>query len=174
VTRRAVAIVAGLAVLLAIAWAVRGTWIDLLPTQLQQSRTVGSYFDSPPAWPGYAWERGGATVGRNELVTSAGPSHCQMQLMTMLTIGWPPGTRSDNAAGARQYIRDPVDKLQNSYLQGNWMRNPPRPLDLADSGYRYGVLKLYIAPSDQDRYVYLITPTDSERWPRSDPMTLCM
>ncbi len=172
-TRRMVAILIGVVILLGILWVVRGSWMDLLPTPLQQSRTVGSYFDSPPAWPGYAWERNGATVGRNELVTSAGPAHCQMQSMTMLTIGWPPGTRTDTAAGARQYIRDPVDRLQNSYLQGTWMRNPPRPTDLADSGYRYGVMRLYVAPSDQDRYVYLVTPADSERWPRSEPMTLC-
>ena len=173
-TRRLVAIVVGLAVLVGVLWFTRDSWMDLLPSQLQQSRTVGSYFDNPPAWPGYAWERFGATVGRNELATAAGPAHCGMQSMTMLTIGWPPGSRSDNAAGARQYIRDPVDKLQNSYLQGTWMRSPPRPADLADSGYHYGVLKLFFAPSDQDRYVYVISPDDSERWPRSDPMTLCM
>ena len=172
-TRRVVAVGVGLAVLLGVVWVVRGTWIDLLPGQLQQSRTVGSYFDRPPDWPGYAWQHDGATVGWQELATAAGPAHCDWQSITVLNIGWPPGTPRDNAAGARQYIRDPRAALQTPYLQGTWMRNPPAPSDLSDTGYRYGVLKLYIAPSDQDRYVYLISPADSERWPRSDPMTLC-
>lgn len=171
--RRLTAVAVGVAVLLGIGWATRGWWMDSLPDGLQQWRTVGSYFDSPPAWPGYAWERGGVTVGRNELTTAAGPAHCDMQSITMLTIGWPPGSRSDNASGARQYIRDRRQHLQDPFLQGTWMRSPPAPPDLADTGYRYGVLRLYVAPSDQDRYGYLIAPADSERWPRSDPMTLC-
>ena len=172
-TRRVIAIGAGAAFLLGMAWLFRGSWIDSLPTGVQQWRTVGSYFDSPPAWPGYAWERNGATVGWQQIATAAGPAHCEMQSMTMLHVGWPLGTRADSSAGARQYIRDPRDQLQNPYLQGTWVRNPPAPFDLADTGFRFGVLKLYVAPSDQDRYVYLVTPVDSERWPRSDPMTLC-
>jgi hypothetical protein len=41
------------------------------------------------------------------------------------------------------------------------------------SGYRYGALRLYLAASDENSYAYLVSPNDSERWPRSDPMTLC-
>jgi hypothetical protein len=154
-------------------WVYRGSLLSSLPAELSQWRTVGSYFDEPPDWPGYAWERNGATVGWQELSTAAGPSHCEWDSMTMLYMGWPPGTRADSAAGARQYTRDPLASLPTPYLQGTWMRNPPAPSDLADTGYRFGVLKLYLAPSDQDRYVYVIAPADSERWPRSDPMTLC-
>jgi hypothetical protein len=47
------------------------------------------------------------------------------------------------------------------------------PVDASDTGYRYGALKLYLALSDENSYAYLVSPTDSERWPRSDPMTLC-
>jgi len=40
-------------------------------------------------------------------------------------------------------------------------------------GYRYGAIELYLNPSDQDEAIYVVSPTDVERWPRSDPMTLC-
>jgi hypothetical protein len=172
-TRKVIAVTAGVLVIVGLWWFVRGPSFDFLPLEAQQWRTVGSFFDRPPSWPGYAWERNGATVGTRELATAAGPQHCQMQSITMLTLGWPPGTRSHTAAEARQYIRDPRGALHLTDLRGTWMRNPPTPSDLTDSGYRYGVLKLFFAPSDQDRYVYLIAPADSERWPRSDPMTLC-
>jgi hypothetical protein len=140
---------------------------------LEQPRTVGDYFDNPPAWPGEAWTRNGVSVSSDVLVASAGPSHCQMQAMTFLTIGWPPGTVATSAAQAREYIRTPIGTPPAPNLRGTWARNAPLPPDAADTGYRYGVLKLLIAPSDGDRYVYLVAPADSERWPRSDPMTLC-
>jgi len=173
VTRRLVAIAAGVLVILGVWWFIGGSWIDRIPAQMQQWRTVGSFFDRPPPWPGYAWERNGSTVGWQQLDTAAGPAHCDMQSMTMLHIGWPPGTRADTSASARQYIRNPAGAFPLTDLRGTWERNPSKPADLADSGFRYGVLKLYLAPSDQDRYVYLVAPADSERWPRSDPMTLC-
>jgi hypothetical protein len=172
VTLRLVAIAAGVLVILGVWW-FAGSAIDRLPGQMQQWRTVGSFFDRPPAWPGYAWERNGSTVGWEQIATAAGPAHCDMQSLTMLNLGWPPGTRATTAASARQYIRDPARSLYSPYLRGAWERNPSKPADLSDTGFRYGVLKLYLAPSDQDRYVYLIAPADSERWPRSDPMTLC-
>jgi len=91
----------------------------------------------------------------------------------MLNIGWPLGTRSTSAAQDRQYVRDPNHTLQTSALIGTWAKNPTLPADAGDTGYRYGALKLYLAPSDETSYVYLVAPSDSERWPRSDPMTLC-
>ena len=53
-------------------------------------------------------------------------------------------------------------------------RRPPRRLGRRRSmGYRYGAIELYLSPSDQDETIYVVSPTDVERWPRSDPMTLC-
>ena len=91
----------------------------------------------------------------------------------MLNIGWPLGTRSTSATQDRQYVRDPSHILPTSGLIGSWAKNPTLPADASDTGYRYGALKLYLAPSDEDSYAYLVAPADSERWPRSDPMTLC-
>lgn len=146
---------------------------DPLPPQLQGWRTVGSYFDSPPAYPGKLWTKDGRFVDSAELDASAGPSHCGWGSVTMLNIGWPLGTRSTTADQDTQYVRDPGHTLQTSNLVGTWARNPTLPVDASDTGFRYGALKLYLAVSDQNSYAYLVSPTDSERWPRSDPMTLC-
>ena len=147
---------------------------DPLPPPLQGWRTVGSYFDRPPSWPGKPWTKDGRTVGWGEMQASAGPSHCGLDSLTFLDINWPLGT-SNTTSGEqqRQYIRDPSRKLQPNYLLGSWARNPTLPADARDTGYRYGALKLYLAHSDENRYTYLVAPADSERWPRSDPGTTC-
>jgi hypothetical protein len=141
--------------------------------QFQGSRTVGSYFDRPPAWPGAAWTKDGHSVASADLEASAGPSHCGWDSLTFLYIGWPLGTHSISAAPEREYIRDPRRTLHTQTLAGTWARNPTLPADARDTGYRYDVLKLYLAPSDENSYAYLVAPADSERWPRSDPETLC-
>lgn len=137
--------------------------------------TVAGYFDNPPAWPGQPWSRNGVEVSNEVLESSAGPEHCGWQSATMMFMGWPPGTDATSSSQARQYIRDTrAALLDDRSLQGSFEHNPTLPPDATDTGFRYdGVLKLYLSPSDADRYVYLIAPADSERWPRSDPMTLC-
>jgi hypothetical protein len=137
--------------------------------------TVAGYFDNPPAWPGQPWSRNGVEVGNEVLESSAGPEHCGWQSATMMSMGWPPGTVATSSGRARQYIRDIKGALlDDRFFKGSFAHNPGLPSDATDTGFRYdGVLKLYLAPSDADRYVYLIAPADSERWPRSDPMTLC-
>jgi hypothetical protein len=164
----------------AIVIASAGLWLvtllpiaDPLPQQLQGWRTVGSYFDRPPAWPGKPWIKEGHTIATAELEASSGPSHCGWDSATLMNIGWPLGTSSITAAQDRQYIRDPGRTMPANGLLGAWLRNPILPADAHDTGYRYGALKLYLAPSDQNIYAYLVAPADSERWPRSDPQTLC-
>ena len=136
--------------------------------------TVGSYFDNPPAWPGQPWSRNGVEVSNEVLETAAGPAHCSLQLTAFLTMGWPPGTDATSSNMARQYVRNKNgDQVIGHFLLGTWKHNPALPLDAVDTGFRYGTLRLLFSPSDEDRYAYLIAPADSERWPRSDPMTLC-
>jgi hypothetical protein len=167
-------------VVAAVLLAVVGFWFvtllpiaNPLPPQLQGWRTVGSYFDTPPAYPGKPWSKDGRSVDSAELDASGGPSHCGWDSVTMLNIGWPLGTRSTSADQDRQYVRDPNRTLQSATLSGTLARNPTLPADARDTGYRYGALKLYLAASDENSYAYVIAPADSERWPRSIPMTLC-
>jgi hypothetical protein len=167
--------IAALLLLTAAFWVMTSLPIaDPLPPQLQGWRTVGSYFDHPPAWPGKPWTtRDGFGVDAQVLEAAGGPSHCAWDSLTFMNIGWPLGTTAITAAQSRLYIRDPGGILKDLSPSGTWARNPNLPPDARDTGYRYGALKLYLAPSDEDAYAYLIAPGDSERWPRSEPQLAC-
>ncbi|HKW70918.1 MAG TPA: hypothetical protein VJP81_10070 [Candidatus Dormibacteraeota bacterium] len=108
-----------------------------------------------------------------ELDASAGPSHCGWESFTFFTLGWPLGNASPTAP-SRQYVRDPFGRLVGGHLLGTWAHNPDLPADAADTGYHYSALRLYLAASDYDRYVYMVAPYDSERRPRSEPATECL
>jgi hypothetical protein len=138
-----------------------------------EGRTVAAYFGNPPTWPGPAWQHGNRTASWPELDASAGPGHCGWETLTFFTLGWPLGNASPTAP-SRQYVRDPLGRLTGAHLLGTWAHNPTLPADTANTGYHYGPIKLYLAASDDDRYVYLVAPDDSERWPRSDPAALCL
>jgi hypothetical protein len=148
--------------------------LNRVPHPANTGLTVGSYFDRPLPWPGGPWVIDGRRVSSAEMEASAGPSHCGWSSATFLTMGWPPGTSTLSAAHSRQFIRDPAGQVLHVSMSGTWAHNPVLPPDAIDTGFRYGAIKLYFAPSDQDRYAYLVAPTDSERWPRSDPQTECL
>jgi hypothetical protein len=133
--------------------------------------SVATAFDLPPADPGYTWSRDGRPVSNLELATVAGPEHCHWDSATFLFIGWPPGTLASTSEQARQYVRDPQGVI--SRLEGKLERNVTLPTDARPTGYRLGAIQLYLSASDQDRWIYIVSPSDAERWPRSDPMTLC-
>lgn len=130
---------------------------------------VADVFASPVPYPGRPWHRGSAAVPPSEMAAAAGPAHCGWQSATFLTFGWPLGTRPQTAAGARQFIRDP-DRIVPSLRPMD--PHATLPPDARPTGYTYGSIALYLSPSDQDQYVYLVGST-VERWPRSDPMSLC-
>ena len=134
--------------------------------------SVAAAFDLPPSFPGYAWTRDGTIVGEFELVTAAGPGHCGWESATYLTIGWPPGTVAASAAGARLYIRDPLGVVGTLYRDG-LVRHASLPPEARPTGHRHGSIAIYVSPSDQDRAIYVVGADGAERWPRSDPMTLC-
>jgi hypothetical protein len=133
--------------------------------------TVAGVFGAPAPYPGRAWTRDGVEVPPSEIVAAAGPEHCGWQSATFLTLGWPLGTRPQTAAGARQYVRDPRHVL-GSRLPALEL-DATLPADASPTGYAYGAVWLYLAPSDQDQAVYMVLGDNVERWPRSDPMTLC-
>lgn len=134
--------------------------------------SVAIAFDSPPPYPGYEWTREGRTVPREEIAAIAGPDHCRWQSATFLFIGWPPGTFAGTAALARQYVRDPHGAI-NSSLSQRLAINIDPPRDARPTGYRLGSIEIYLSPSDQDEAIYVVGPRGAERWPRSEPMTLC-
>ena len=134
--------------------------------------TVSGAFDRPPSYPGYQWSRHGQPVSAGELGASGGPSHCDWQSATILTIGWPLGTDSNNIAQARVYIRDPRGVMGGTYQQ-RLVTHAQLPADARPTGYRLGSVELYLSPSDQDQAAYLVAPSGAERWPRADPFMGC-
>jgi hypothetical protein len=135
--------------------------------------SVAAAFDLPPTYPGYVWTREGRAVSEFELSTSAGPGHCGWDSATYLTIGWPPGTVASYATGAHLYIRDPRGAVNGSYRDG-LVLHAILPADARPTGHRHGAIEIFVSPSDEDRAIYVVGPGGAERWPRSDPMTLCM
>jgi hypothetical protein len=147
--------------------------LELVDTGCRPFTDHAGYFDRTPRHPGYQWTRNGVLVSSRELGTSAGPEHCAWQSATFLTIGWPLGTISESARQSRQYIRDPRGVLHGSFKE-RFAGSATLPRDARATGYRYGPFELFLSPSDQDQFVYVVGPSAVERWPRSDPMTLCV
>jgi len=133
---------------------------------------LGATFDSTPPYPGYTWTREGRSVTPEELGTIAGPGHCGWQSATFLHIGWPVGTRSTTSAQMRQYIRDPHGVV-GATLRDRLELRAKLPTDAHATGYTYGSIQIFVSASDQDEAIYVVGPTATERWPRSDPFTLC-
>ncbi len=155
----------GVAALLLLAWGANRIGLG--------KTSVAAAFDNPPDYPGYAWTRNGQAVPPEELGTSAGPQHCDLKSVTFLTIGWPLGTRSASADQARQYIRDPGGAIRSGNLKGTLTLRATLPTDARPTGYRYGSIQIIKSPSDEDRAIYVVGPDVAERWPRSNPVTLC-
>jgi hypothetical protein len=166
-------LVAGLVVTGLVALAALGWRANLLGVRTEPALgSVATAFDPTPTYPGYTWARDGRSVSEFELVTIAGPAHCGWESATFLFIGWPPGTVAPNASQARQYIRDPRGVIQGPY-RDLLEREANLPSDARSTGYRLGAIELYVSPSDQDQWIYLGSASNVERWPRSNPMTLC-
>lgn len=161
-------------VLALIVFAALGWRANLLGVRTDQPfGSVASAFDRTPSHPGYAWTREGREVSQFELVTIAGPAHCGWESATFVFIGWPPGTFAPNASQARQYIRDPRGVVYGSY-RNLLERDVKLPSDAKSTGHRLGAIELYFSASDDDRWIYVAGPSSVERWPRADPMVLCM
>ena len=131
-------------------------------------------FNQPPAWPGYQWSLNGHQVGTDVIATAAGPEHCGMQSATFLTLGWPPPSSAPTAQNARQYIRDPRNILGGTNLKAGLEMHVKLPATATSTRLTYGKLTIYVDQSDQDRAIYIAGEHETERWPRSDPMTECM
>jgi hypothetical protein len=67
----------------------------------------------------------------------------------------------------------PRPSLAPSRLRGLLELHAELPGDAQRTGYQSNGVELYVSPSDQDTAIYLVGDDAAERWPRSDPMTLC-
>ena len=131
-------------------------------------------FDVPPTWPGYSWSFQGKRVGWQVISTAAGPAHCALDQATFMTISWPPGTYSETSQHARQYIRDPKGTIPvgRAHLVSTLDLHAHLPAGARATELTYGHINVYVGP-DADQVIYVAGENTTERWPRSDPMTLC-
>jgi signal peptidase I len=113
------------------------------------------------------WHAAGSFLPTKAVLTSGGPSHCGLEAVTLLEVGWPIGTTATAATG-RWYVRDPTGfYAPYAHLQG------VLPTDARDTGFKAASVRLYFSPTDQDRYAYRVGPDRVERWPRQDPPAGC-
>jgi len=133
---------------------------------------LSAVFDTTPDYPGYVWTRDGHAVTPEEFGTIAGPRHCDWQSATFLFTAWPPGTRTTSSDGIRQYIRDPKGVIKGRF-KDRLVLGAVLPKDARSIGYTYQSIQVFTSPTDQDEAIYVVGPTAIERWPRSDPLTLC-
>jgi hypothetical protein len=73
---------------------------------------------------------------------------------------------------ARIYVRDPDGTWKDSSLPMGFDSNVSLPGDARDTGYVSDAGRLFVVPHD-DRFVYVVTKTGTERWPR-EKLTGCV
>lgn len=74
-------------------------------------------------------------------------------------LPWERGTAQNRLRSSTRHLRIPT------FLTMGW---PP------GTRYTYRGVEIYLSPSDQDAAVYLVGARTVGRWPRSDPLTLCL
>jgi len=131
-------------------------------------------FGEPPAPPGPQWSFNGTKVDWHVISTAAGATHCGMQGITLMLLGWPAGTYQ-KFGSARMYIREPLppSPVESRYLVGTFDGDARLPAGSKPTGLTLGHLALFVGP-DADRAIYIVGLNTTERWPRSDPPMMCV
>jgi hypothetical protein len=103
-----------------------------------------------------------------------GPAHCDLQDVQMLDLVWPLGqvvTRYTDAV--RQYVWDP-ESVHHFDLLGTPLRDAMPPFGAHKTGCSRGSVRLWVADTDADRYVYLQQSDGTfQRWPRATRPIVC-
>jgi hypothetical protein len=116
----------------------------------------------------------GETVSQEVLVAYRGDEHCDWESAVFLEVGWPLGTRRENSAGKREYVRDPEGLFQRELLS-TFDSSATLPADAEATGYHTndGEAELWISPTQAGREVYVARGDSVERWPRAAKLILC-
>lgn len=84
-----------------------------------------------------------------------GPVHCDLQDTMFLQLAWPIGQVATKPGDAiREYVWSPHEEPA-LHLIGSRRRHARPPTDARYTGYHHQRLRLWVAASDADRYVYL-------------------
>lgn len=105
-------------------------------------------------------DRNGDRVPTTEIVSQAGPAHCDWESVTFLSLG------------DRQYLRDPEGAFGPDDLVVDYDGDTRLPDDAVDTGYRLDEQHVWLAGDESS--VYVVTPDRTERWPATASQTACM
>jgi hypothetical protein len=105
----------------------------------------------------------GCEVRLDVLMLRKGPGHCGWERATEILMGDPLGT-SHNHAPYRIYVRDPENVIGDEEVARLFQPEAKLPSGAQDTGYRQDGSELWMDPMD-DRFIYLVSPNGTERWP---------
>ncbi len=107
----------------------------------------------------------------------SGDAHCDWQNVIFMEIAWPPGsviTGGRNRPNLRQYIRNPgPGRAPQEGLPATYVEDAALPQDAFDTGFHRGGWRLWVSPSQADRYIYVVDGDRVERWTRSERRIGC-
>lgn len=108
------------------------------------------------------WTDADGQRASTEVIRSVvGPGHC----------GWESATWLHVRSTGGLYFRDPKGVMKD-WTKSRYDARSSLPPDARDTGYRSGVMRLWIETGGD---AYLVSPGRVERWPRSiDPLLGCM
>jgi len=111
------------------------------------------------------WRDAGGKLVPEHVVTTFEAS-C-VEGAVFLTVAWPLGTRLDDPADMRWYVRDPEGTLASwgNETLGSLDTNATLPEGARNTGYRMSDLQLWFG-NDARKAAYLVEENTVERWPR--------
>jgi hypothetical protein len=115
--------------------------------------------------------------GRDLVIHSLeGPDHCSWTSATLLHMGWPLGTTTEQGE-FRQYVRDP-DGVFDDLVTVPYDGDATLPSGAVATGYRIGDWELWLGDAEATDAVYVVNTVGStpvvERWGRVDPPNVCV
>lgn len=121
------------------------------------SRFVGTWTgpDGEPA----------STDSTFEIVTRAGPEHCDWGSATFMTVAWPVGREAERIGDdgeVRRFVRDPRGAV-DPQLADALDLDATLPDTAEATGYHLGDAELWLSPEGQ--FAYVVTAERTERWP---------
>ena len=111
---------------------------------------------------GGEWQFSGNVAPDAKVASYMGDGHCDTESVEFLSVASPV------AATVRRYVRDLDGAVSESVIGGAYIPDARLPPDAGPSGYSNNDLELWLAPSDSERYAYLVDTTAStaQAWPR--------
>jgi hypothetical protein len=112
---------------------------------------------------GDEWVGPDGSAGRDTVIVSCGPRHCDWESTQIASIDWE--QLGDEGPGRDPYVRDPAAVgLDGDQVAGAYEEDALLPEDARDTGYASTGVELWVAP-ERDA-IFFAGPDRVERWPQ--------